>query len=57
MTINKEAKSLGMPWEKEYGYAQAVKVGDIMYVSAAVLATYLSFNPLASCSSCSNPAI
>jgi hypothetical protein len=21
MTINKEAKSLGMPWEKEYGYA------------------------------------
>jgi hypothetical protein len=23
MTINKETKSLEMPWEKEYGYAQA----------------------------------
>jgi 2-iminobutanoate/2-iminopropanoate deaminase len=36
MTINKEAKSFGMPWEKEYGYAQAVKVGDIIYVSGQV---------------------
>jgi 2-iminobutanoate/2-iminopropanoate deaminase len=36
MTINKEAKSLGMPWEKEYGYAQAVKVGDIIYLSGQV---------------------
>jgi 2-iminobutanoate/2-iminopropanoate deaminase len=36
MTINKEAKSLGMPWEKEYGYAQAVKAGDIIYVSGQV---------------------
>jgi hypothetical protein len=26
LTVNKETKSLGMPWEKEYGYAQAVKV-------------------------------
>jgi 2-iminobutanoate/2-iminopropanoate deaminase len=25
-----------MPWEKEYGYAQAVKVGDIIYVSGQV---------------------
>ena len=25
MTINKETKSLGMPWEEEYGYAQSVK--------------------------------
>jgi hypothetical protein len=32
MTINKEIKSLGMPWEKEYGYAQAVKVGDTVYL-------------------------
>jgi 2-iminobutanoate/2-iminopropanoate deaminase len=31
MTINKEAKSLEMPSEKEYGYAQAVKVGDTIY--------------------------
>jgi len=29
----KEVKSLGMPWEKEFGYAQAVKVGDTIYVS------------------------
>ena len=35
-TINKEAKSLGMPWEKEYGYAQAVKVGDTIYLSGQV---------------------
>ena len=36
MAINKETKSLGMPWEKEYGYAQAVKVGDTIYVSGQV---------------------
>jgi hypothetical protein len=36
MTINKEIKSLGMPWEKEYGYAQAEKVGDSIYVSGQV---------------------
>ena len=36
MTINKETKSLDMPWEKEYGYAQAVKVGDTIYLSGQV---------------------
>jgi enamine deaminase RidA (YjgF/YER057c/UK114 family) len=36
MTINKEVKSLGMPWEKEYGYAQSVKVGDTIYLSGQV---------------------
>ena len=36
MTINKQTKSFGMPWEKEYGYAQAVKVGDTIYVSGQV---------------------
>jgi 2-iminobutanoate/2-iminopropanoate deaminase len=36
MTINKEVKSLGMPWEKEYGYAQAVKVGDTIYLFGQV---------------------
>jgi enamine deaminase RidA (YjgF/YER057c/UK114 family) len=36
LTINKDAKSLGMPWEKEYGYAQAVKVGDTIYLSGQV---------------------
>jgi 2-iminobutanoate/2-iminopropanoate deaminase len=36
MGINKETKSLGMPWEKEYGYAQGVKVGDTIYLSGQV---------------------
>lgn len=33
MAIRKETKSLGMSWEAEYGYSQAVKVGDTIYVS------------------------
>lgn len=33
MAISKETKSLGIPYEKNYGYAQAVKVGDTIYVS------------------------
>lgn len=36
MAISKETKSLGMPWEKEYGYSQAVKVGDTIYLSGQV---------------------
>lgn len=36
MAISKEAKSLGMPWEKEYGYSQAVKVDNTIYVSGQV---------------------
>ncbi len=36
MTINKETKGLGMPWEEEYGYAQSVKVGDTIYLSGQV---------------------
>jgi hypothetical protein len=32
MAISKETMSLDMPWEKEYGYAQAVKVGDTIYL-------------------------
>jgi 2-iminobutanoate/2-iminopropanoate deaminase len=36
LTINKQIKSFGMPWEKEYGYAQALKVGDTIYVSGQV---------------------
>lgn len=31
--IDKDAKGMGMPWEDAYGYAQAVKVGDTIYVS------------------------
>src|SRR5918911_5528292 len=33
MSIQKEARNLGMPWEQEYGYAQAVRVGDTVWVS------------------------
>jgi 2-iminobutanoate/2-iminopropanoate deaminase len=36
LTISKETTSLGMPWEKEYGYAQAMKVGDTIYISGQV---------------------
>jgi 2-iminobutanoate/2-iminopropanoate deaminase len=36
LSINKETMSLGMTWEKEYGYAQAVKFGDTIYVSGQV---------------------
>jgi enamine deaminase RidA (YjgF/YER057c/UK114 family) len=36
MTIEKTAKSLGMPWEEENGYAQAVKSGDTIYISGQV---------------------
>jgi 2-iminobutanoate/2-iminopropanoate deaminase len=36
MTITKEAKNFGMPWEKEYGYAQSVKIGDTIYISGQV---------------------
>jgi enamine deaminase RidA (YjgF/YER057c/UK114 family) len=31
--IAKEVANLGMPWEEQYGYAQAVKVSDTIYVS------------------------
>ena len=33
MAIRKEVRGLGMPWEDQYGYAQAVKVDDTIYVS------------------------
>jgi enamine deaminase RidA (YjgF/YER057c/UK114 family) len=33
MTLSKDVKGLGMPWEDTYGYAQAVKVDDTIYVS------------------------
>lgn len=36
MAVNKKTTSLGMPWEKEYGYAQAVQVRDSIYVSGQV---------------------
>ena len=36
MTINKDAKSLGMSWENVYGYSQAVKVENTIFVSGQV---------------------
>lgn len=36
MVINKETKSFGLPWERQYGYSQTVKVGDTIYLSGQV---------------------
>ena len=36
MAISKEAKTLGMSWEAEYGYTQAVKVGDTIHLAGQV---------------------
>ena len=33
MTLHKEVKTFGMPWEGQYGYVQAVKIDDTIYVS------------------------
>jgi enamine deaminase RidA (YjgF/YER057c/UK114 family) len=33
MSLSKETREMGMPWESSYGYAQAVKVGDTIYIS------------------------
>jgi enamine deaminase RidA (YjgF/YER057c/UK114 family) len=33
MAVRKDVKGFGMPWEEQYGYAQAVKVDDTIYVS------------------------
>ena len=36
MNINKEPKTLNMPWEQQYGYSQAIKAGDTIYLSGQV---------------------
>ena len=33
MTLRKDVKGFGMPWEDQYGYVQALKVDDTIYVS------------------------
>ena len=33
MPLRKEVKGFGMPWEDQYGYVQAVKIDDTIYVS------------------------
>jgi 2-iminobutanoate/2-iminopropanoate deaminase len=35
-TPSKDTRSLGMPWEDEYGYSQAVKVGDTIFIAGQV---------------------
>ena len=32
-TIQKATTDFGMPWETEFGYTQAVKVGDTIYIA------------------------
>jgi 2-iminobutanoate/2-iminopropanoate deaminase len=34
--LDKETSSLAMPWEEQYGYSQAVRVGDTLYLSGQV---------------------
>lgn len=34
--IHKDTTGLGMPWETEYGYAQAVRVGSTIYLAGQV---------------------
>jgi enamine deaminase RidA (YjgF/YER057c/UK114 family) len=36
LAINKQIKSLGVLWEKEYGYAKTTKIEDTIYVSGQV---------------------
>lgn len=36
ITDKKQIQSLGMPWEKEYGYAQAVKKGNTAWLAGQV---------------------
>src|ERR1700757_4896518 len=33
MTVRKDVKGFEMPWEDQYGYAQAVKIDNTIYVS------------------------
>lgn len=32
----KQTQGLGMPWEDEYGYAQAVKIGEMVWLAGQV---------------------
>lgn len=33
MPVKKEERNLGVPWEQSYGYSQAVRVGDTIWVA------------------------
>ena len=34
--LSKQTASFGVPWEEEYGYSQAVKVGDTIYIAGQI---------------------
>ena len=34
--LSKETTSHGVPWEEQYGYVQAVRVGDTIYIAGQV---------------------
>ena len=36
MTVTKQIEQHGVPWEAEYGYAQAVRSGDTIYLSGQI---------------------
>lgn len=36
MAIDKETATLGMPWEEGFGYAQGVRVGDVIYLAGQI---------------------
>ena len=33
MALRKDVKGFGMPWEDQFGYVQAVKIADTIYIS------------------------
>lgn len=35
-TLSKQPTSFGMPWEEEFGYSQAVKVDDTIYIAGQI---------------------
>jgi len=47
MPLRKDVKGFGMPWEDQYGYAQAVRVDDTIYVSGQLLSPVRGMLPLA----------
>jgi 2-iminobutanoate/2-iminopropanoate deaminase len=34
--MEKQAHSFGLPWEQEYGYAEAIRVGNTLYLAGQV---------------------
>ena len=36
MQVNKDTRGFDLPWEREFGYAQAVKVADTIFIAGQV---------------------